>query len=153
MLGLCSVGGPGTAFYSELMSSRDRRRRRLAMLFWKVFNPVARRLAGIAPFWVVLETRGRRSGRPRQVPLAAGPWDGDVTWLICVHGERAAFARNIEADPRVRLKHGRRWRTGTASIIPMDDRVLDRFSAYARGGPKTLGIDPRLVKLELDREI
>jgi deazaflavin-dependent oxidoreductase (nitroreductase family) len=134
------------------MSPGNRRRRRIAMLFWKVFNPVARRLAGIAPWWVVLETRGRRSGEPRQVPLAAGPWDGDVTWLICVHGERASFARNIGADPRVRLKVGRRWRSGTAALVPMDERVLARFSAYARSGPRSLGIEPRLVRVELGRD-
>jgi deazaflavin-dependent oxidoreductase (nitroreductase family) len=133
------------------MTPRERRRRRVAMLVWKIFNPVARRLAGIAPWWVVLETRGRRSGQPRRVPLAAGPSDGDVTWLICVHGERASFARNIRAEPRIRLKVRRRWHSGTATVVPMDEQVLGRFSAYARGGPRTLGIDPRLVRIELDR--
>ena len=134
------------------MTSRDRRRRRIAMVFWKIFNPAARRLAGVAPWWVVLETRGRRSGLPRQVPLAAGPRDGDVTWLICVHGENASFARNIRSDPRIRLKMGRRWRAGRAAIIPMDERVLNRFSTYAQGGPRKLGIDPRLVRIELESD-
>ena len=33
-------------------------------------------LAGLAPWWVVLETKGRRTGRQRRTPLANGPFDG-----------------------------------------------------------------------------
>ena len=120
------------------------------MVFWRLFNPVARALAGIAPWWVVLETTGRRSGKPRRVPLAAGPRDGDTAWLIAVHGLHASFARNIGFDPRVRLKIRGRWHSGTASLQPLDPAVLARFSAYARAGPGTLGIDPHLVRVELE---
>src|SRR4051795_12871613 len=91
------------------MTRRQRTKRKLALLFWRVFNPGARALAGWAPWWVVLETVGRRSGRPRRVPLARGPQDGSTVWLISVHGRHASFARNIEANPRVRLKLARRW--------------------------------------------
>jgi len=132
------------------MEARDRWRRRFAMAFWRVFNPVARALAGVAPWWVVLETTGRRSGKARQVPLARGPLEGSTTWLICVHGEQAAFARNIAANPRVRLRLRGRWRDGTASVEPVDPEVLKRFSRYAQMGPRTLGIEPRLVRVELD---
>lgn len=134
------------------MRARDRGRRQLAMVFWRLFNPIARSLAGVAPWWVVLETRGRRSGRARRIPLAAGPRDGRVTWLIAVHGEHAAFAHNIAADPRVRLKLRDRWHEGTAHVVPMDERVLRRFSRYARLGPRTIGIEPRLVRIELDEK-
>ena len=99
---------------------------------------------------MVLETRGRRSGLARQVPLARGPVEGDVAWLISVHGERAGFTRNIAAEPRVRLRLAGRWREGRASVEPMDEAVLRRFSGYARMGPRTLGIEPRLVRVELD---
>ena len=84
------------------------------------------------------------------MPLARGPLDGNTTWLISVHGERAAFARNIAADPRVRLRLRGRWREGTATVIDQDPAVLERFSTYARMGPRTLGIDPKLVRIELD---
>jgi len=76
----------------------DRIRLRVAKLIWKVFNPTARALAGIAPWWVVLETTGRRSGLPRRIPLARGPEEGTGTWIVAVHGERSAFVRNIRAD-------------------------------------------------------
>ena len=119
------------------------------MVFWRLFNPLARRLAGIAPWWVVLETTGRKSGRPRQVPLARGPVDGSVAWLICVHGDHAAFARNIAADPRVRLRLRGRWHEGEASVRPFEQSVVSRFGLYARMGPRTLGIEPKLIRVEL----
>ena len=132
------------------MTRRVQTRRRIARVIWRLFNPLARSLAGIAPWWVVLETTGRRSGRPRQVPLARGPLDGNTTWLISVHGERAGFARNIAADPRVRLRLRGRWRDGTATVVDQDPAVLERFNNYARIGPRTLGIEPKLVRVELE---
>ena len=132
------------------MGGGQRIRRRIARVFWWFFNPLARRLAGVAPWWVVLETTGRRSGRRRQVPLARGPVDGRTTWLISVHGAKAGFACNIAADPRVRLRLRGRWRDGTARLVDQDPAIVDRFSTYARMGPRTLGIDPKLVRVELD---
>jgi deazaflavin-dependent oxidoreductase (nitroreductase family) len=99
----------------------------------------------------VLETRTRRSGRARRVPLARGPRDGNVLWLIAVHGSHAAFVRNLLADPRVRVKSGGRWRTGTATVEPYDDTTAARFNAYGRSGPRTFGIDPVLIRIELFR--
>lgn len=131
------------------LSSSARIRREITLVFWRLFNPVARRLAGIAPWWVVLETTGRRSGRPRQVPLARGPVDGTTAWLIAVHGDHSAFARNIAAEPRVRLKLRGRWYEGTARLELLDGEILRRFNPYARIGPRTLGIEPKLVRVEL----
>lgn len=133
------------------MSSFDQRKRDRAMRFWRLFNPLARPLAGWVPWWVVLETTGRKSGKPRRIPLARGPRDGDVTWVIAVHGEHSAFARNIAADPRVRIKLGGRWHKARASLAPLDSDMLARFNFYARGGPRTFGIDPAVVRIELDR--
>jgi deazaflavin-dependent oxidoreductase (nitroreductase family) len=127
----------------------QRLKRRINLLFWRLANPIMRGLGGVAPWWVVLETTGRRTGLPRRVPLARGPIDGSIAWLICVHGSHAGFARNIAANPRVRLKMSGSWREGTAELLPMDDAILARFNAYARLGPRTVGIDPRLVRIEL----
>jgi deazaflavin-dependent oxidoreductase (nitroreductase family) len=117
--------------------------------FWRVLNPVARRLAGIAPFWVVLETTGRRSGLPRETPLARGPEESGQTWLIAVHGRHTTWVKNIEAEPRVRIRIRGRWREGTATVLPWDARTAGRFNRYARLGPTTLGIDPALVRIDL----
>ena len=132
------------------MTRRERRKRAVVMVMWRVMNPLARRLAGIAPFWVVLETAGRRTGRARHTPLARGPIDGRTAWLISVHGAHATFARNIAADPRVRLRMRRRWYEGRAELTDLDPDVLRRFSRYSRAGPATIGIEPKLVKVELD---
>jgi deazaflavin-dependent oxidoreductase (nitroreductase family) len=131
------------------LSGEDKRSRVRAKRLWRVMNPLARPLAGWVPWWVVLETTGRKSGKSRRTPLARGPRDGDVLWLIAVHGSHADYVRNLLADPRIRIKVGGRWHTGRASIVPLDERHLKRFNAYARGGPGTFGIDPMLVKVEL----
>jgi deazaflavin-dependent oxidoreductase (nitroreductase family) len=134
------------------MTRGQRAKRRIALFFWRLFNPVARALAGWAPWWVVLETTGRRSGRPRQVPLARGPQDGSTVWLVSVHGRHASFARNIEANPRVRLKLARRWHSGIAALTPLEDQILSRCSTYARMGPRVVGIDSAVVRIELDQQ-
>jgi len=130
----------------------QRRRRSRHRAFWKVVNPLNRRLAGYAPWWVLLETRGRRSGRPRTFPLARGPVDGNAVWLISVHGRHADWVRNIEARPDVRVKLSGRWQSGRASVHDYDEALARRFNAYARSGPRTLGIDPTLVRVELGDE-
>ena len=69
----------------------------------------------------LLETTGRKSGQPRRTPVGDGRV-GDTLWIVAEHGRRAGYVRNIEANPRVRVKVGRRpWRSGTAVILPDDD--------------------------------
>jgi deazaflavin-dependent oxidoreductase (nitroreductase family) len=76
---------------------------------------------GVAPrAFVLLETIGRRSGRPRQTPVGNG-LTGDTFWLVAVHGDQADYVRNIRANPSVRVKVNRVWRSGTAVILPDDD--------------------------------
>ena len=118
-------------------------------MFWRVVNPIARPLAGYAPWWVLLETTGRKSGARRQVPLARGPVDGDTAWLIAVHGMHSDLARNIAQTPRVRLRRRGRWRAGTAELLPVDEAMLPRFSAYARSA-LAIGIDPMMIRIALD---
>jgi deazaflavin-dependent oxidoreductase (nitroreductase family) len=125
-------------------------RRLLAHAIWRVFNPVALRFgAGRVSWWVILETTGRRSGRAIHTPLARGPMTATTLWLVSVHGRQANFVRNLIAQPRVRVKHRGRWREGRATVEPMDPARLREFNFYARSGPRTLGIDPLLVKVEL----
>jgi deazaflavin-dependent oxidoreductase (nitroreductase family) len=45
----------------------------------------------------------------------------ETFWLIAAHGRRAGWVRNIEADPRVRIKVHGTWRAGTAHILDDDD--------------------------------
>jgi len=125
-------------------------RRSVARRFWKITNPINRPLAGLLPWWVLLETKGRRTGKRRLTPLANGPVEGNVALLIAVHGDSSAFAHNIAADSHVRLKRRGRWRSGTARLLDPDEETLSRFSRYARLGYRTLGEDPKIVRIDLD---
>jgi deazaflavin-dependent oxidoreductase (nitroreductase family) len=119
--------------------------RRLLPLQNKLLNPLVAGLIARGlepPTYAVLETVGRRTGRPRRVPVANG-LDGDTFWLIAALGERAAFVRNLRAHPRVRIKARparlrdglrSRWRAGTAHPLPGDDAAA-RHRALGRGRP------------------
>jgi deazaflavin-dependent oxidoreductase (nitroreductase family) len=100
-----------------------------------VINPAVRglfRLGLPAPGTAILETIGRKSGRPRRTPVTNGLDDG-VFWIVAEHGRRASYVRNIEANPRVRVRIGRRWRRGTAQLVPDDDpRERLRYIASRR---------------------
>lgn len=88
-----------------------------------LLNPVVKGAvrAGIPlPGIAILETTGRKSGQPRRTPVGKAV-EGDTLWVVAEHGRRAAWVRNIEADPRVRVRLGRRWRTATAHPLPDDD--------------------------------
>ncbi len=133
----------------------DRKRRLTTALQVRVFNPPIRWLAarGLAPKVALLETTGRRSGEQRTTPVTNGLRRGtNEFWLVAEHGRKAAYVRNIEADPRVRVRIGRRWRTGTAHVLPDDDplarqRTLPRLhSATVRA----MGSELVTVRIDLD---
>ena len=123
-------------------------KRRLVYAWWRLVNPLLVHLAGYAPWWLILETTGRKTGLPRRLPLASGPVEDGAMWLISVHGRKAQWVRNLEAAPRARMKHRGRWREVAASIEPMDEARRRRFNFYARSSTVAVGIDPCLVRLE-----
>lgn len=126
----------------------------IVRLFWRVVNPITRPLAGLAPWWVLVETTGRRTGRTRRTPLAAGPRDTTQMLVVAVHGMASAWVLNAAADPNVRLRHKGHWRTAEAEVLPWDAAVARTFNAYARSGQALTGRDPRLVRFTYkDREI
>ena len=125
-------------------------RRRVARLFWKIVNPITRGFAGYMPWWVLLETTGRRTGKRRLTPFANGPFDGRSVSVIAVHGEHSGFAHNVAADPHVRLKRRGRWRSGTASFVEADHDITARFSLYARSGLRALAEDPMILRIDFD---
>jgi len=91
----------------------------------RIVNPLVRPLIERTPWppsHALLETRGRRSGRPRRVPLGNG-LRGDTFWIVTEHGYAADYVKNIQADPRVRVKVGHRWYDGTAHILADDDAI------------------------------
>ncbi|MDJ1130682.1 nitroreductase/quinone reductase family protein [Streptomyces iconiensis] len=97
----------------------------------RVLNPVLRRVPG----QTLLETTGRKSRLPRRTPIG-GRRTGNEFWFVSEYGEKSQYVRNIQADPRVRVRLRGRWHAGTAHAVPQDDpRVrllsLPRFNSAA----------------------
>jgi deazaflavin-dependent oxidoreductase (nitroreductase family) len=121
----------------------------------KLLNPLVRAAARAGlplPGYVLLETTGRRSGQPRQVPVGKA-LEGDTLWIVAEHGLRAAYVRNIQANPRVRVRVGRHWRNGTAQILENDDwrerqrRIPNRLNSAV---VRAMGTEHVTVRVDLD---
>jgi deazaflavin-dependent oxidoreductase (nitroreductase family) len=101
----------------------DRKRRLVVWLEKYLQNPPVRLalLAGLPlPVLALLETTGRRSGKPRRIPVIDG-LVGDQFWIVAEHGRHAHDVRNLEGDPRVRVQRRRRWHSGLARVLDHDD--------------------------------
>ena len=121
----------------------------------RVVNPIVRRLLerGLFPTsQALLETTGRKSGLPRRVPVGNG-LRGDTFWIVTEHGYAADYVKNIQADPRVRVKVGRRWYEGRAQILPTDDPE-QRLRALRRRVNDSLvrlvGTEHLTIRVDLD---
>jgi deazaflavin-dependent oxidoreductase (nitroreductase family) len=131
------------------------KRRASTFLSARVFNPIviAAARAGLpTPSVVILETTGRRSGTPRRVPVTRLV-EGDTLWIVTEHGRRAGYVRNIEANPRVRVRVGRRWRTGTARVVSGHDwRALQRRmpNKLSSAVVRAMGTEQLTVRVDLD---
>ncbi|WP_319457428.1 MULTISPECIES: nitroreductase/quinone reductase family protein [unclassified Mycobacterium] len=113
----------------------------------RIGNPVMGRL----PFQTLLETTGRKSGEPRRTPLG-GKRIGDEFWFVSEFGEQSQYVRNIQADPRVRVRLHGRWRAGTAHLVPDDDpharlRELPQLNSF---GVRTFGTNLLTIRVDLD---
>ena len=126
----------------------------------RVLNPAVRAALerGLrVPGWGLLETTGRRSGLRRTTPIGDG-LVGSTFWIVSEHGRRAAYVRNLEANPRVRVRVRGGWRTGTAQLLPDDDprerqRLLSRRRPTARLNAALVrgwGTDLLTVRIDLD---
>ncbi|MFF3911487.1 nitroreductase/quinone reductase family protein [Streptomyces sp. NPDC001848] len=129
------------------MSDFADRKYRAVTAFQRRMNPVLRRL----PLQTVLETTGRVSGLPRRTPVG-GRRVGNSFWLVSEYGEKSQYVRNIQANPRVRVRILGRWHTGTAHLLPDDDprarlKQLPRMNSMA---VRALGTQLLTVRVDLD---
>jgi deazaflavin-dependent oxidoreductase (nitroreductase family) len=102
---------------------------------------VAARVPGGAPI-CLLTTTGRRSGRPRTVPLLYIPHDDDQIVVVASHGgmsSHPAWYLNLVADPQATVDVGSRRRLMTArpagdaersELWPALTAVYPHFDAY-----------------------
>jgi deazaflavin-dependent oxidoreductase (nitroreductase family) len=51
----------------------------------------------------VLETTGRRTGRPRRTVVGIARQPDSVLWIVAEHGQRAGYVRNLDTQPNVRI--------------------------------------------------
>ena len=127
-------------------------KRRVSKTFAKyVVNPLVKLVAGYIPWWSLLETTGRKSGEPRRTPVGNG-LKGETFWIVAEHGHRASYVRNIKSNPRVRIRVGGRWRTGTAHLLPDDDARARqrRLPAGNAALVRLMGTDLLTVRVDLD---
>ena len=129
-----------------------------------VVNPIvmlAHDLGLPPPGDALLETTGRRTGQPRRTPVCDG-LDGDTFWLVAQRGRRADWVKNIQANPRVRVKvrtgSGVGWRAGTAHVLD-DDDPRERQRRMGQGNlarclcvsaSAAMSTDPLTVRVDLD---
>ena len=69
-----------------------------------------------APGWVLLTTKGRKTGLPREVLLPCERFD-DCVLVISTYGRRSDWIRNIERQPQVRLTSAGQAVEGRAEIV------------------------------------
>jgi deazaflavin-dependent oxidoreductase (nitroreductase family) len=134
----------------------ERKRRVASFVTNRVVNPgvrwmLERGIPGTGA--ALLETTGRKSGQPRQVPVGNG-LRGREFWIVTEHGRRAAYVKNIEANPRVRVKVGRRWHSGTAQVLE-DDDPYERMRWLKRRSNDTMvrlmGTEHLVIRVDLDQ--
>lgn len=133
----------------------ERKRRFVTAVQVKLLNPPIRALAarGLAPGIVLLETIGRTSGEPRRTPVSQGLERGTNTfWIVAEMGRKAGYVRNIEANPRVRIRLRAGWRAGTAHLLDGDDararlRSISRLNAAS---VRAMGTSLLVVRVDLD---
>lgn len=147
------------------MSGPAAAQRVLGRVQQSVVNPVVRLAWDLGipiPGDALLETTGRRTHLPRRTPVCDG-LVGETFWLIAQRGRDADWVRNIEADPRVRVKVSGihpGWRSGTARILDDDDprerqRVLSQAGAARRLCVSTstaLHTNPLTIRVDLDSD-
>ena len=136
-----------------MIPAMDRRRvsRFMSVKLLNPFVKAAARAGVPTPGVAILETTGRRSGLPRRNPVG-DCLDGDTFWIVAEHGEAADYVKNLRANPRVRVRSGRRWREGIAHALPDDDwRERQRSMPGLNAAMvRVMGSAPMTVRIDLD---
>jgi hypothetical protein len=111
------------------------------------------------PGHALLETTGRRTGRPRVTPVCDG-LHGDTSWIVAQQGHGADYVQNIQANPRVRVKAscsaaagGPEPRMSSTTTTPRSASVSSAQEPLAPALPAGLQRhrhEPLTVRIDLD---
>jgi deazaflavin-dependent oxidoreductase (nitroreductase family) len=112
---------------------------------WRLFN-LGPRLAyaiGLGPFVgksvLLLTTRGRKTGLPRVTPLVYEQ-QGDTIIVASARGPSADWLRNIQTDPRVRVRAAEREYQGMAEVVLDSDRIADYLQRQFNRNPTAFAV-------------
>jgi deazaflavin-dependent oxidoreductase (nitroreductase family) len=135
----------GTASFERLAP------RRWVRAYQRFANPLFAPVMGAVLGWAVIETTGRNSGKPRQVPVG-GRLRGNTFWVVAGDRGRSQYVKNVKADPRVRVRVHGRWRTGTAHVLAEDDprRRLRRLNPLNSLFVRIAGKDLVTIRIDLE---
>jgi deazaflavin-dependent oxidoreductase (nitroreductase family) len=109
---------------------------------------MARPAAGDEQEFVYLTTRGRKTGRPREIEI----WftrRGRSYYLVAEHGLRAQWVQNLLVEPRVKWRVGMAKLTGRARVVRAEtspalvrDIQARSKSKYGWGDGLVVELDP-----------
>ena len=115
----------------------------------RLVEPVAEAGCLSPEFWpaglIVLETTGRRSGRPHRTPVLAMIMDGHVI-VRTFRGERSEWFKNLRANPEVRYWSG--GSPGAARAVvhtPGEECSMESLPPFAALGVGAAGLAIQLM--------
>ncbi len=122
---------------------------RVPRVFWRLIRiPRLLYALGLGPLIgrlvMLLTTTGRKSGKPRVVPLQYEEHEG-VVYVGSARGTRADWYRNIEANPQVHLQIGSRSFRGVAQPLIDPVEIADFLELRLRRRP---GMMRAMLRLE-----
>jgi deazaflavin-dependent oxidoreductase (nitroreductase family) len=127
--------------------------RPLGAEFFRTLNrfvePVAEAGCFSPEFWptglILLETTGRRSGRPHRTPVLAMIMDEHVI-VRTIRGERSQWFRNLRANPKVRYWSGGQPKLARAVVhTPGEECSTEALPPFAAAGVAAAGLAVQLM--------
>ena len=142
----------GTVYFLAVAIFERAAPRRTVRAYQRANNKLQAPLMGLLPGWGIIETRGHRTGQLRRVPVGGRVLDGSF-WLVAGDGRASAFVRNIDADPRVRIRFRGSWHDGIARVVEGDDAVARALRINPINGVFVRIANPRSRMLSVHVEL